>query len=308
MSRDQASPTGYGPLRAENVREADGIELSCGHPVRVMPTGSRSSDAAATAAIVLKSDPAVKQAGVETGYTLKPDTLRAPDVAVGNVPLQPGWVTGAPPLAVEYADTGQDEADLKTKITEFFEGGTRFVWVVRLQGPRRVEVHEPGQAMRVALPGDQLEAPGILKNPVPVEALYDWEVGQEVALRNLLQRHGYESLDAVRAEAKAEGEARGRAEGRAQGEAKGRAEGEARGRAKGRAEGEARGRAEGRAEAQLETLRAAILDLFTARGLSANDEVRAAIATCRDVALLKRWLHRAAVAAEAMDMLSGESE
>ncbi|NJL26443.1 MAG: hypothetical protein HC897_00520 [Thermoanaerobaculia bacterium] len=288
MSHQYAYPAGTGSLRAENVRETDSIELSCGNAIRVMPTGSRGSDAAATAAIVLKSDPAVEQAGVETGYTLKPDTLRAPDVAVGNVPLQPGWVTGAPPLAVEYADTGQDETDLKTKITEFFEGGTRYVWVVRLQGPRRVEVHETGRPMRVALPGDQLEAPGILKNPVPVEALYDWEVGQEVALRNLLQRHGYESLDAVRAE--------GKAEGKAEGEAKGRAEGEAKGRAK------------GRAEAQLETLRGTILDLFTVRGLNANDEVRAAIAECRDVALLKRWHRRAAVAAEAMDMLSDEPE
>ncbi|NJL26436.1 MAG: hypothetical protein HC897_00485 [Thermoanaerobaculia bacterium] len=73
-------------------------------------------------------------------------------------------------------------------------------------------------------------------------------------------------------------------------------------------EGKARGRAKGRAEAQLEKLRAAILDLFTARGLNANDEVQAAIATCRDVALLKRWLHRAAVAAETIDLLSDEVE
>ncbi len=48
--------------------------------------------------------------------------------------------------------------------------------------------------------GEELEAPGILRNPVPVEALYDWEVGREITLRNLLQRHGYDSLEAVRAE------------------------------------------------------------------------------------------------------------
>ncbi len=39
---------------------------------------------------------------------------------------------------------------------------------------------------------------------MPVEALYDWQVGQEITLRNLLQRHGYDSLDAVRAEGEVE--------------------------------------------------------------------------------------------------------
>lgn len=39
-----------------------------------------------------------------------------PNIAVGNVPDDPGWVRGVPPLAVEYADVGQDEADLQSKI------------------------------------------------------------------------------------------------------------------------------------------------------------------------------------------------
>jgi Putative restriction endonuclease len=116
---------------------------------------------------------------------------------------------GAPPLAVEYADTGQDEADLRTKIQELFAAGTRHVWVVRLTGQRRVEVHQPDERMRLAHPGEQLEAPGILANPVPVEALYDRKAAREVIFRNLLQRQGYASLDEVRAE----GEARGEAEG-----------------------------------------------------------------------------------------------
>ena len=48
---------------------------------------------------------------------MEPGTLHAPDVAVGNVADEPGWVTGkAPPLAVEYADTGQDEAELSVLV------------------------------------------------------------------------------------------------------------------------------------------------------------------------------------------------
>jgi hypothetical protein len=42
--------------------------------------------------------------------------------------------------------------------------------------------------------------PGVLRNPVPVEALYDRRAAHRVTLRNLLQRQGYENLDAVRAE------------------------------------------------------------------------------------------------------------
>jgi hypothetical protein len=154
---------------------------------------------------VLASDPAVQDVGVDTGFSPSPDILRAPDLAVGEIPDQPGWVQGAPPLAVEYADTGQDEADLPVKIQELLAAGTRYVWVVRLTGPRRVEIHQPGQVVRIANPGEQLEAPGILANPVPVEALYDREAARQVIFRNLLQRQGYASLEDVRAEGEVEG-------------------------------------------------------------------------------------------------------
>ena len=200
MSDDRPYPP-PGRLQADEIRDGDPYELSGGYAIHCLPTGGRGSEAAATGAAVLKSDPKVDSAGVETGYSPTPETLRAPDVAVGNVPRQPGWVKGAPPLAVEYADTGQDEADLATKIRELIDAGTRFIWVVRLTGPRRVEVHESGQEMRTVWPGEELEAPGILENSIPVEALYDWQVGQEITLRNLLQRHGYNGLDAVQAEA-----------------------------------------------------------------------------------------------------------
>ena len=137
---------------------------------------------------------------MDVGYALSPDTMRAPDIAVGNVPGRPGWVPGAPPLAVEYADHEQDEEALETKIGQLLAAGTKYIWVVRLAGPRRVEVHEPGQAKVTLLPGQMLAAPGVLKNEVPVEALYDPAAAGRTALTNLLQREGYANLDAVRAE------------------------------------------------------------------------------------------------------------
>ena len=209
-----------GPFRADQLRSGDPYELSDGHAIYVAPAGGRHADANVRGAQVLATDPNVNQAGIDAGYSPAPGTLRAPDVAVGNVPVEPGWIQGVPPLAVEYADAGQDEDELRAKIAELLDAGTRYLWVVRLAGARRVEVHEPGKRMRLALPGEELTAPGVLRNPVLVEALYDPEASMEATLRNLLQRAGYNSLDDVRAE----GEARGRAEGEARGRAEGLAD------------------------------------------------------------------------------------
>jgi len=213
---------------------------------------------------VLASDPAVQDVGVDTGFSPSPEILRAPDISVGEIPDQPGWVQGAPPLAVEYADTGQDETDLQIKIRELFAAGTRYVWVVRLAGPRRVEVHQPDQGMRILNPGEQLAAPGILATPVPEEALYDREAARRVIFRNLLQRQGYASLDDVRAE----GEAQGRAEGEVQG------------------------------------LRRAVAEVLAARGFEVNDEMQTALASSDDPAVLGSVLRQAAIADSPAEILA----
>jgi len=194
-----------GPFRAEQLRCGDPYELDDGHPIECLPSGGRHSKANLNGGLALETDPAVEAAGFDTGFTPDENNLRAPDIAVGNVPDEPGWVSGAPPLAVEYADIGQDERNLQKKIRTLLEAGTRYVWVVRLTGVRRVEVYEPHASPYLVYPGGQLEAPGILANPVPVEALYDPDAAHETALRNLLQRRGYPDLDAVREEGREEG-------------------------------------------------------------------------------------------------------
>jgi hypothetical protein len=74
--------------------------------------------------------------------------------------------------------------------------------------------------------------------------------------------------------------------------------------ARGRAEGEAKGKAEGKAEA----LRAAIVALFSARGLPLSEHGRAQIVSCADVATLVKWHARAATAAsEAEVFVDGAS-
>src|SRR5882672_3978260 len=139
---DAEGHRGRGPFRAEQLREGDRYELTRGHPVYCAPTGARGGRASTLGGQILDTDPWVEEAGIDVGYAIEEGTLRAPDVSVGNVPNAPGWVKGVPPLAVEYADTGQDENDLTSKIAELLAAGTRHVWVVRLIGPRRVEVHE----------------------------------------------------------------------------------------------------------------------------------------------------------------------
>jgi Uma2 family endonuclease len=194
-------PTRHGPFLAEQLRPGDPYELSDGHTVRCMPTGGRGSKAEGAGYKVLSTDPGVEDVGIDTGYSPAPDSLRAPDLSAGKIPDAPGWVKGVPRLAVEYADTGQDEDDLAAKIGELLAAGTELVWVVRLTGPQRVEVHLPQQPMRTAYPGEELEAPGILKYPVAVESLFDDEAADKVALRNLLEKQtGYRSLDGVREE------------------------------------------------------------------------------------------------------------
>ena len=201
-----------GPFRVDQLRDGDPYELSEGHPVQCLPTGGNGSGPNGRGFVVLDTDPAAPPAGVDAGIALSDKTLRAPDVAVGIGPERRGWSTTVPPLVVEYAAEGQDGADLRTKIDEFLAAGTRWVWVVRLTGPRRVEVHTAGRPMRVVAAGEALEAPGVLKNPVPVVALFDRDAAHEVALRNLLQRKGYDSLEAIAAEAELRGKAEGKAE------------------------------------------------------------------------------------------------
>ena len=202
-----------GPFRTDQLHSGDPYELSDGHPIECLPSGGRHSKANLRGGLALETDPAVQSAGFDTGFTPDDRNLRAPDIAVGSIPDQPGWVPGAPPLAVEYADTGQDEQDLQDKIRTLLAAGTRYVWVVRLTGMRRVEVYEPNAPHYLAYPGQYLEAVGVLENPVLVEALYDQDAAHETALRNLLQRRGYASLDDVRKEGRNEGRKEGREEG-----------------------------------------------------------------------------------------------
>lgn len=258
---------GAGPMTVDQLREGDRYELSEGRPIYVAPTGQDGARGAIAGGKVIASDPSVKAVGFDVGCALNEKTLRAPDIAVGDLADTPGWMKGAPVLAVEYAGSGQDETELKLKIKDLLAAGTRFVWVVRLLGVRRVEIHEPGKPMRVAHVGDDLVAPGVIQNPIPVQAMFDHQLADQLTLRNFLQRQGYRDLDAVRDEGVKIGRQRGLEEGRQQG-----------------------------LEEALEALRGALRGALLARGIALGPDEAARLASCHDLERLGHWLGRAATA------------
>jgi hypothetical protein len=90
-----------------------------------LPSGRRNG----TGFDVLDSDPLAEAAAVDLGVSPQPGMLRVPGIAVGPIADEPGWATEAPPLAVAYADTSQDEVELQSKIDDLLAAGTRWVWV-----------------------------------------------------------------------------------------------------------------------------------------------------------------------------------
>lgn len=194
-----------GPFRAHHLHGKSQYEIVDGHPVRGLPTGRDGAGAVLDGGRVIASDPKVKRAGIDPGYAPDDLNLRAPDVAIIPEKGGPGWIPGVPEFAIEYAGIGQDEAELQGKIGELLARGTKVLWVVRLVGPRRVEVYVPGEAVRLVGPGDALTAPEFLANPVPVEALWDSDAADRATLRNLLERFGYRDPEAIREEGREEG-------------------------------------------------------------------------------------------------------
>ena len=204
---------GPGPFKAQHLPSGSAYELNQGHPVECLPTHVRGGRAQLNGALVIRTDPAVESAGVEVGYDLGGNTVRAPDVSVVPAGAGEAWGQKAPPLAIEYADPGQDEAELEQKIAQLLAAGTLAVWVVRLTLPRRVEVHEAGQEPRVVGIDGSLELPSVLSRPVTVASLFDPEQAERAALTNLLDRFGYQHPELAREEGRQEGRQEGHLNG-----------------------------------------------------------------------------------------------
>lgn len=190
-----------GPFRSWHVSEGSHYELSNGHPIQCMSAGERHAKANAQGALALATDPGLRgDLGINAGIEFNGGkNLRAPDLVLG-IEGKPGWSRKIPPICVEYADRGQDEEQLRQKVEELLEAGVQHIWVLRLAGPLRAEVHEPGKKMRVVDADGALEAPGVLVNRYTPRQLVDQEEALRVAFRKQLQAQGYDGLEAVREE------------------------------------------------------------------------------------------------------------
>ena len=97
----------------------------------------------------------VGRVGVEIGYlvSLDPDTVRAPDISFtlglrgeGRAE-RPGFVPGAPDIAIEVVSPGDTAAELEQKVGEYLAAGSRRVWVVYPSSRRVMVYRTDGTAM-----------------------------------------------------------------------------------------------------------------------------------------------------------------
>ncbi|MEB3190192.1 MAG: Uma2 family endonuclease [Snowella sp.] len=72
-----------------------------------------------------------------TAFTMKNGNRRSPDIAFfakerlqGMKTLPSGYLEGAPDLAVEVLSPGNTIEEIEEKLSEYFENGSRLVWVV----------------------------------------------------------------------------------------------------------------------------------------------------------------------------------
>ncbi len=70
-------------------------------------------------------------------FTMKNGNKRSPDIAFfakerlqGMTALPSGYLEGAPDLAVEVLSPGNTVEEIDDKLTEYFENGSRLVWVI----------------------------------------------------------------------------------------------------------------------------------------------------------------------------------
>jgi Uma2 family endonuclease len=86
-----------------------------------------------------------------TAFKMKNGNKRSPDISFfakerlqGMTELPSGFLEGAPDLAIEVLSPGNTTGEIEEKITEYFENGTRLVWVIN-PSQKYVLVYHCGQ-------------------------------------------------------------------------------------------------------------------------------------------------------------------
>ncbi len=120
-----------------------------------------------------------KVSGAETGYRLStnPDVVRAPDVGlIIKARLKP--MTGkyhetAPDLAVEVVSPGDTARQMRRKVDQYLEYGTRLVWVIYPED-RLIDVYQLGHDPRPLKISDTLDGGDVLPGlSLPVRQVFE---------------------------------------------------------------------------------------------------------------------------------------
>ncbi len=116
-------------------------ELVQGEVVKLAPVNEQHGNAAfniSGAFHFYSRSHGIGRGAVETGYRLRenPDTVRGPDVSFNldsrprlTLP-QPGFIPGAPDIAVEVVSPSNTLAEMERKVREYIEAGSLRVWLV----------------------------------------------------------------------------------------------------------------------------------------------------------------------------------
>ncbi len=182
--------TGTKPVTAEDLflmmhdDAGKRYELVRGELQEMPPAGGYHGNVAFTIASIIGSHIRGKDLGegftAETGFVTgrAPDSVRAPDVAFvskerlagGRAP--DGFVQTAPDLAVEVVSPSDSASAIHEKVREYFDAGTRLVWVV-YPAARSVTVHRSSGDSRTLGEGDNLDGEPVFWDfRVPVSDLF----------------------------------------------------------------------------------------------------------------------------------------
>jgi len=144
----------------------DRAELANGKVVQKMPPAEEHGSLAvylASALILWARENKAGRVYVETGFRMKPNLVRAPDVSfleTARVPhgeARRKFVEGPPTLAIEIVSPNDAWSEVEDKVNEYLEAGARAVWIVEPDG-QTLTVRTVDAAPLVLRRGDVLRA------------------------------------------------------------------------------------------------------------------------------------------------------
>ncbi|MFN5659483.1 MAG: Uma2 family endonuclease [Pseudanabaena sp.] len=104
-----------------------------------------------------------------TAFKMKNGNKRSPDISFfakerfqGIADLPIGYLEGAPDLAVEILSPGNTVEEISTKLVEYFENGTRLVWVINPIQHYVLVYRSAQEPDRLLKRGDFLDGEGVI--------------------------------------------------------------------------------------------------------------------------------------------------